>query len=228
MHAYLLQLPISDYRQVLNLQLEVIARQAREERPAPILILAEHLPVFTLGKQGGKDHLKVSEQFLAAQGIKLIQVKRGGFITYHGPGQLVAYLLGQLKSLKITVPGFIDGLEQVMLLTASDYGVAARRDRERRGLWVGPRKLGSLGIAIKRGITHHGLALNISLDLAPFSWINACGLAGTKATSLAQETGRPLAMPAAAQKIIANFQTVFDLQLEEINLDRLDQAVQEP
>lgn len=216
MHASLLNLPVSAYRDILSLQQEIVALQIGDEHPTPVLILVEHFPVFTLGNRGGKEHLKVSEEFLAAHHIELVTTKRGGFITYHCPGQLVAYLIAPLKKLQMTIPAFISGMEEVMLRTAADSGVTAWQNSEKRGVWVGERKLGSIGIALKRGITYHGLALNIAPDLTPFSWMQPCGLTCTEATSLAAESGDSQSMQEARQRMIDAFQKVFDLQMEEV------------
>ena len=178
------------YAEVLGLQHELV--RARHERTldTDVLLLVEHDPVFTLGRQGRRDSLLVSKEFLVGRGITVEHIERGGDITYHGPGQLVAYLILDLRRAKLRVTTFVSRMEEAMLRTAQEAGVHAGRDPQNRGAWVGERKLGSVGIAIRHGITFHGLALNVNPDLTPFSYINPCGLEGVAMTSLELETGR--------------------------------------
>ena len=133
----------------------------------------------------------VAQAFLDDQGIEVIQIDRGGNITYHGPGQAVLYPVVDLEKHRLSVPEYVNGLEEIMKRTCQQFGVAADRDRRNPGLWVGNAKIGSVGIALKRGIAIHGLALNINPDLTPFSWINPCGLPSLAMTSIARETGWP-------------------------------------
>ncbi|WP_084288041.1 lipoyl(octanoyl) transferase LipB [Desulfovermiculus halophilus] len=177
------------YPGVLDLQHELVRAKHEHELCADVLLLVEHEPVFTLGRQGRRDSLLVAEDFLLQQGIQVQHIERGGDITYHGPGQLVAYLILDLRRAGLRVTSFVAGMEEVMCKTARDAGVQAAADTQNRGVWVDGRKLGSLGVAIRHGITFHGLALNVSTDLTPFSYINPCGLSGVQMTSLEAETG---------------------------------------
>jgi lipoate-protein ligase B len=167
--------------------------------------------VFTLGRGGEKKNLLLSPERLAELGISLQEVERGGDITYHGPGQVVAYPLIDLKAARVGVKAFVHGLEEVMIRTAADFGVAASRRESERGAWAGPRKLGSLGIAVSRGITYHGLAFNVDLSLEPFSWINPCGMTRVEMTSLARETGRDLGTAPIRSRMRGHFREVFNL-----------------
>ena len=130
-------------------------------------------------KVGDCDDLTVLyASLLENAGIQVVQAERGGNITYHGPGQLVAYLVLDLEAAKMGVKDFVHFLEEAMIRTAAEWGVAAERNPVNRGIWVGNSKMGSIGIAIRRGITYHGLAFNVDVSLEPFGWINPCGLAG--------------------------------------------------
>ena len=173
----------------------------------------EHEPVFTLGRRGGRENLIVSELFLEEAQIPIVHVERGGDITFHGPGQLVGYPILDLRAAKLTVTGYVERLEQIMIQTAAHWGVHATRNRLNHGVWVGGRKLGSLGIAVRRGITFHGFALNVNVSLEPFAWINPCGLHGVKMTSLERETTRKASMKEVREQMKRNIEEVFDVDL---------------
>jgi len=166
------------------------------------VLLLEHPPVFTLGRHGGRENLTATEAFLAERGIRVVQIERGGNITYHGPGQLVAYPILDLNALRLPVKDYVTGLERVMAAVAADQGVVAVGDEKNRGTWVEGRKLGSIGITVRRGISFHGLALNINTDLAPFNWIHPCGLHNVRMTSMAAELGREVDMAAVRKSMI--------------------------
>jgi lipoate-protein ligase B len=209
-----------DYREAWQLQTELVA--ARKERilQSDIVLFLEHPPVFTLGRRGGRECLLVSEEFLEKSGIQVVQVERGGNITFHGPGQLVVYPIVDLQAARIKVIDFVSGLEEVMLRTAESWDVAAERNTANRGIWVGPNKMGSLGIAVRRGISFHGLALNINADLTPFSWIQPCGLKNVGMTTMQQQTGCQLSVPEVRAVLKKHFESVFGVKL--INKERTD------
>ncbi len=201
------------YSEVLALQHDLVRARQDQELEYDVLLLVEHDPVFTLGRRGLRNSLLVSEAFLNQQGIAVEHVERGGDITYHGPGQVVAYLIMDLRQAGLRVTAFVSGLEEAMLRTARDHQVQAGTDPKNRGLWVQGRKLGSIGIAVRHGITFHGLALNVNTDLSPFSYINPCGLTGVKMTSLAMETGQIQDFPSIKENLAAHMQNVFALDL---------------
>ncbi|WP_338033280.1 lipoyl(octanoyl) transferase LipB [Desulfobulbus alkaliphilus] len=212
-------LQVLEYRRALDLQVE--ARNAKiQDRSLPDqLFFVQHPPVFTFGKRGGKENLVKSEFFLEQQGIDMVQTDRGGNITYHGPGQAVLYPVVDLERACIGVADFVYGLEEIMGRTAEDFGVAINRDPRNRGMWKGSRKIGSVGLSIKRRISIHGLALNVSLDLTPFSWINPCGLSRAAMTSLQQELqisqkrDLSVSMDAVKEKFVTYFCRLFHFQL---------------
>lgn len=177
-----------EYRQAQQRQLELVELLHREpHRPDHGLIL-EHPSVFTLGRNGSASNLGVDQSFLAQQGIELLRVERGGEVTYHGPGQLVCYPIVNLRRLGLSVVDYVGLLETVMLDVVAAFGLSAARDPRNHGIWVAGRKLGSIGIAIRHSISFHGLALNVNLDLKPYSWINPCGLSEVSMTSMACES----------------------------------------
>ncbi len=180
-------LGVLEYSRALALQQKTLTdKQGKRDTPDR-LFFVEHHPVYTLGRRGGRENMVVSDSFLDEKGIKVVQADRGGNITYHGPGQAVLYPVLDLEKNKLSVPDFVSGMEEIMKLTCLDFDVSADRDERNHGLWIGDKKIGSVGISIKKGISIHGLALNVNPDLAPFSWINPCGLANQAMTSIAAE-----------------------------------------
>jgi lipoate-protein ligase B len=210
------------YGEALRLQHRFVAARKTGTLACDLLMLLEHPPVFTLGRRGGRENLIVPPGFLANAGIQVVQAERGGNITYHGPGQLVAYLVLDLEAAKMGVKDFVHFLEEVMIRTAAEWGVAAERNPVNRGIWVGNSKMGSIGIAIRRGVTYHGLAFNVDVSLEPFGWINPCGLADVGVTSLKLASGRSLSMPAVRRVFKGHIQTVFDTELVALEWDEVD------
>jgi lipoate-protein ligase B len=210
---HLLELGRTGYAEALEAQQQMVAARRTGGLDRDVLLVLEHPPIFTLGRRGGRENLLVGEGFLADAGIEIVQVERGGNITYHGPGQLVAYVILDLEVARLSVTDYVDRLEEVMLRTAAGCGVAAGRNPRNRGIWVGAAKLGSIGIAIRRGISFHGLALNVATDLTPFEWINPCGLSHLGVTSLQSEAGRPLSLTETIPVFKRCFAEVFCAEL---------------
>jgi lipoyl(octanoyl) transferase len=158
------------------------------------LLLVEHEPVLTLGRHATAAHVLATDDELAARGIEVIRVERGGEVTYHGPGQLVAYPIVRLADRGVLLRPFVRALELTMADTAATYGVDAGLRAGYPGCWVdadrpSPRKLGALGLRLEKGVTFHGVALNVTTDLADFGLIDPCGMAGLDVTSIARERG---------------------------------------
>lgn len=209
------------YTEAWDLQLRLVEARAQGRISQDILLFVEHPPVFTLGKRGGRENLLVSEEVLAQSGIPIIQIERGGNITFHGPGQLVVYPIVHLPSLGLGVVDMVDRLEELMIRTCAAWGVTAERNALNRGAWVGLKKIGSIGIAVRRGVSFHGLALNVNLDLTPFCWIQPCGLEGVGVTSIQAEARRAVDtadVKPAMQKQVA---PVFETRLETISKESL-------
>ena len=210
-----------DYATAWQMQTRLVAARKERHLPSDLIMVLEHPPVFTLGRRGGRENLMVSETFLEHKQIPVVQVERGGNITYHGPGQLVAYAIMDLQARHLAVVDFVTLLEEVMVRTAADWGVTAVRNDLNRGVWVGSSKLGSIGIAVRKGISFHGLALNISTDLEPFTWINPCGLQNVAVTSLEAESDQSIAMTDVRKQFQDHFQTLFEVELEAVDLKTL-------
>jgi lipoyl(octanoyl) transferase len=182
------------YRAAWELQRRLAAARADERIPDQLLLL-EHPAVLTLGRNADEAHVRVGAANLTARGIELIRVERGGEVTYHGPGQLVAYPILKLERRGLMLRPLVRALEAALADTCAAFGVAAGRREGHPGCWVDPeaanaRKIGALGLRVERGVTFHGIALNVDADLADFDLIDACGEPDTVSTSLARESAR--------------------------------------
>jgi len=216
-----------EYRRALALQRRIVDARWRGLLDRDVLLLLEHPAVFTLGRRGGRDNLGVSEQFLNDRGIAVVHVERGGDITYHGPGQVVGYPIVNLRDSPLSVTDYVTALEEIMIRAATDFGVAAARDPRNRGIWVKDCKLGSIGISIRHGISFHGFAFNVNLDLGPFDWINPCGLKGIGVTSLEKELGTPVSLTAACGALTAHIERVLQLKLIPESIENLERKLKE-
>jgi len=163
----------------------------------------------------------VSQAFLEESGIEVVPVERGGDITFHGPGQLVVYPIVNLKEARLRLVDYVFYLEEVMIRTAEEWGIHAERNAMNRGVWVGNRKLGSIGIAVRRGICYHGFAFNADLSLRPFGWIQPCGLHGISMTSLEEELSQEVGMDRVRQAAKGHLEKVFGVELAETTLEDL-------
>ena len=177
------------------------------------LMLLEHPPTYTLGRRAIEDDLVYDEAERYERGISMHRVDRGGRATYHGPGQLVGYPIMALGE-RYDVVNYLRRLEEVVILTLADYGVPAGRDPEHTGVWVGPDKIGAIGVKITRGITMHGFALNVSTDLTMFEGIVPCGIQNRWVTSIEQQTGTAPALRDVAHKAAVHLAEIFDRELE--------------
>lgn len=204
------------YRAALALQHGLVAARRSGRIRSDVMLLLDHPPVFTLGRRGGRENLLVSDAHLQRHGVEVVPVERGGNITFHGPGQLVAYTIFDLQAARMGVTDFVFRLEEAMLRTAGDWNVSARRNPLNRGVWVGSNKMGSIGLAIRRGVTYHGLAFNVETDLTPFGWINPCGLQNVGVTSLQREAGRPVSLTEAMAAFKEHFSRALDAKLTSV------------
>jgi len=214
-------LPTIAYKEALSLQHTTVAARNSGIIDTDVVLMLEHPPVFTLGRRGGQENLVVSKAFLEKSKIPLLQVERGGNITFHGPGQLVVYPMVDLRKAELKVVDYVTRLEEVMIRTAADWGIMAGRNALNRGVWVGRNKLGSIGIAIRHGVTFHGFALNVNLSLQPFRWINPCGIQGIGMTSMEQELSNKVSMQQARVSLKRHLQAVFGVELIFMSLTNL-------
>jgi len=188
------------YREALDLQLDYLCRRADRKIPDTMIFLT-HPHVYTLGRGGNEANLLVPRETLAAEGVRLERVGRGGDITYHGPGQLVGYPIVLME--KPDVHKFVRSIEGALIDAVRGFGVDSRRIAGLTGVWAGERKIASIGIGIRRWVTYHGFALNVTTDLSWFRRINLCGLKGREATSIAEEAGSAPPMDAVREAVAA-------------------------
>ena len=208
------------YREGWALQHRLVGERAAGKIPDQ-LILLEHDAVLTLGRNADPSHVRVLPALLEERGIELIRVERGGEVTYHGPGQLVAYPIVRLTERGILIRPYVRALEAAMAETAATYGVAAARRDGLPGLWVDldgplPRKLGALGVRVERGVTYHGIALNVTTDLRDFGLIDPCGLSNIGVTSIAREAGWPPERQGPSTDSVADAARLFALALARL------------
>ena len=223
-----IELPSIEYMEAWKLQTDLVAARKDKIIDTNVILLLEHPPVFTLGRRGGLNNLTVSEDSLEKAGIPVIQVERGGNITFHEPGQLVMYPIFDLKFSGLRVVEYVENLEEVMIRSALDWGIKAERNPINRGIWVGNNKLGSVGIAIRRGICFHGIAFNVNCSLKPSGWINPCGLQGVGMTSMEREVSHKVSMNEVRDSVKRHVQAVFGVELVMTSLLELQEVLQKP
>ncbi len=178
------QLGRVDYDEGVALQERIRARRQAGEIPDALLLL-EHPPVYTLGRRTGAADLPMGEDFYRSRGIQVLASDRGGRVTYHGPGQVVGYPIVAVTD----VLEYVRSVERALVAALADSGVEGHVREGLTGVWVGDRKIGSIGVHVSRGVTTHGFAVNVENDLEPFEWIVPCGIAGVRMTSIRAETG---------------------------------------
>ena len=171
---------------------------------ADALLLLEHPPVYTLGRGADPVHLRLA----AGMNVPIVRTHRGGQVTYHGPGQLVGYPILDLRRRRPDVRWYLRALEDVLIAALGDLGIAAERREGLTGAWVGPRKIASIGVALRRWVSWHGFALNVGPDLGGFDAITPCGIAGVQMTSVAHEGGSPC-LDTAREAVLARFLETF-------------------
>ncbi len=178
------------------------------------LLLLEHPPVVTVGRAGDRSDVRASTRRLAEAGVRLVETNRGGRVTVHGPGQLVAYPIVHLGHHGRDLHRYLRSLEAWLIDVCAHFGVAARRRPPHTGVWVGDRKIASIGIAVRRWVAYHGVALNVSTDLSLFDLVIPCGMPDMEMTSLARELGRPPALETVADAAIDLFAARFGMRVE--------------
>jgi lipoate-protein ligase B len=218
--GYIIDLGVVDYQKAWDLQHQLWSKRVEDELPDVLLIL-EHPHVITLGRRGNRSHLIASSEVLEAMKIPIFHVERGGDVTYHGPGQMVVYPILNLKEYGYRVVRYVGQLEEVVLRVLKDFGIEGRRDPSNRGVWVDKEKIASVGVAIKRGVSLHGIALNYETGLKYFDLINACGLEGKKVTSMAEILGTGISRSRLLERVVLHFKEIFERNWEEKRLEEL-------
>ena len=217
-----------DYKTCWDLQQELfdalVARKRTGSVPdtgtddAGTVLLVEHPPVYTLGKSGHAENLLIAREALEAMGAQFFHIDRGGDITFHGPGQLVCYPILDLEQLGIGLRAYIEALEEAVIRTVAEYGIAAGRIAGASGVWIDPekarpRKICAIGVRSSRYITMHGFALNVSTDLQWFTRINPCGFTDRGVTSIAAETGREIGMSEVKSLVVKLLSEILNVKI---------------
>jgi lipoate-protein ligase B len=192
MAARLLDLGYRPYREVWEIQ-HALHEAVREGREPDTWIFVEHAPVITLGRTAKRDNVLLSAEILAARGVDVVEIERGGDVTYHGPGQLVVYPIRKLERFREIVP-LVRSLEGAVIDTVAHFGIAAERWKEHAGVWVGRDQICAIGLAVQKMVSLHGIALNVSTALDYDRLINPCGLLDRGITSISKETGRAIGL----------------------------------
>ncbi len=213
----LLDLGLRDYSDVLELQRKLVDLRARKLIP-DTLIIVEHPHVFTVGKAVLGD---VPDQI---EGVPVIRIERGGQWTYHGPGQLVGYPILDLNARQRDIHGFLRSIEETLILTVSDFGILGERG-EQTGVWVGEKKITSIGAAVRNWISFHGFALNVNTDLKYFHKISPCGFHGSTITSMKAVLGRNVNFEEVKGHVVRRFEKAFDVELRNVSPDALETIV---
>jgi lipoyl(octanoyl) transferase len=200
-----------DYDDAFSRQERLVA-QRRDGAAGDTLLLLEHAPVYTLGRNAVASHVVFSPAELAARGIRRVNTTRGGDVTYHGPGQLVGYPILDLGRSSRHVVWYVDNLEKALIETVAGLGIEAQRDSRNRGVWVGNSKLAALGVRVSQGITMHGFALNVNVNLDDYAGIVACGIRDAGVTSMDQVLGHAVPMDTVKAAVADAFVRVFGYQ----------------
>ncbi len=208
--ARLWDLGLRSYREVWDLQHRLHERIRSGEEPET-WIFVEHTPVVTLGRNAKEENLLLSREMLATRGVDVVQIERGGDVTYHGPGQLVVYPIRRLERFREVVP-LVRALEGAVIEACAQFGVQAERWSEHAGVWVGRNQICAIGLAVQKMTSLHGIALNVSTELSYDALINPCGLTDRGITSLSRETGRPVSVAQAKPIVQAALSKVFEVE----------------
>src|SRR5690606_23572570 len=177
------------------------------------LLLLEHAPVLTLGRAAKREHVLFSADHLRALGVEVVETGRGGDVTYHGPGQLVGYPIVDLKPDRQDVRKYVSSLEETMIRLAAEYGIVAERVQGLNGAWVEDRKIGAVGVRIRKWVTMHGFAINGTTDLTHFDWIVPCGIRDRAVTSIERERGVRPTYEELAEKAARIFASLYEAEL---------------
>jgi lipoate-protein ligase B len=211
--AHLGQVP---YREAVELQERIRERRQAGEIPDALLLL-EHPPVYTKGRRTEAADLPMGEDWYRAQGIAVEPTDRGGRVTYHGPGQLVGYPIMRIDD----VPGYVATIERAIVAALADEGIEAGVPDGLTGVWAGDAKIGSIGVHVSRGVTTHGLAVNVDNDLQPFEWIVPCGIDHVRMTSVCNETGQGESLSCFRKRMAYRFAKECGLRQRIVSPSRL-------
>ena len=208
----MMDLGLCEYRPVLEAQERLVARRKEDDIP-DTLLLVEHKPVYTLGRNADKSHITADHSELRCMGISVEDTGRGGDVTYHGPGQLVGYPIIKLSGHGRGAVWYVDKIEEFIIAVLSEFGISGTTDPENRGVWIGSNKIAAIGVRITRQITMHGFALNVNPDLNHYTGIVACGIVNRGVTSmkeaLPENVSEQITMETVKKTAVKKFRSVF-------------------
>lgn len=202
-----------EYEKALEIQYDILKKR-QDGVIEDTLILVEHPPVITLGRQANKDNIIGSEKLRENNGIKTFETNRGGDVTYHGPGQIVGYPIFNIKQSKMGIRKFVENIEEVFIkLLKEKYNITANRNPKHTGVWIGNSKIAAIGLAVKRGVTMHGFAFNVNTNLEHFNFIIPCGISHKDVTSVERLLGKPVDFDEEKNSVIKYFSEVFNYDI---------------
>ncbi|NNM92659.1 MAG: lipoyl(octanoyl) transferase LipB [Candidatus Eremiobacteraeota bacterium] len=207
--ARILDLGLRPYREVWDIQ-HRLHEAVREGSEPETWIFVEHTPTITLGRNAKRENVLLAPEVLAVRGIDVVEIERGGDVTYHGPGQLVVYPIRKLERFREVVP-LVRSLEAAVIATCADFGITAERWSEHAGVWVGRNQICAIGLAVQKMVSLHGIALNVNTALDYDRLINPCGLLDRGITSIAHELGREVTLAEARDALLPHLATEFGL-----------------
>ncbi|HET9004981.1 MAG TPA: lipoyl(octanoyl) transferase LipB [Gemmatimonadaceae bacterium] len=228
---WVVRLGTMPYGEALELQRAAARARITGAIPQDLLLLVEHEQVVTMGRTAKQRNLTASPELLAARGVQLFEVERGGDVTYHGPGQLVGYPIVDLKRHKQDLHWYLRQVEEALIVAIGEHGLSGERSAGYTGVWTRglagaaihpPRKIASIGVHARDWVTWHGFALNVTTELSCFDLIVPCGIAGVDMTSVSRETGAPVALPDAEDAAVRGFSRVFSLEPAEVPVAALE------
>ncbi|MCK4463234.1 MAG: lipoyl(octanoyl) transferase LipB, partial [Candidatus Omnitrophica bacterium] len=203
-----IDLGLSNYRDCYNLQKRLL-NEIKNNGAEDHIIVTEHLPVITIGRIGSRKNLLVSEEFLQSKHIEVVEVDRGGDITYHGPGQIILYSIINLKNYFKDIHKYLHRLEDIVISLLQENNIKGFKVEKKTGVWTNGGKIASIGIGVSGWVTFHGLALNVDCDLTPFRWINPCGFKDIKITSMKKLTNAKIDNELIKERLIDGFRNTF-------------------
>ena len=228
--CWVVDLGLIAYGPACELQQRIVAARKADAVP-DVLLFCEHPHTITLGRNGKRKHLRVSDHLLAQKNVEFHESDRGGDITYHGPGQIVGYPILDLSEHRRDVRWYVEQLEETMIRATADFGVSARRSEAGHGAWVdaaaGEEKLAALGVHLSRWVTSHGFAYNVATDLRYFDLIVPCGIAGKRATSLERVLGRTVPCEKVRARLAERFGEVFERPMISVTRAELEDKLGE-
>jgi lipoate-protein ligase B len=222
--TWLVQLGLVSYDEAIDRQMATLAARADGYVPDTLFLL-QHPPVITMGRSADPSHLLATPAKLQQRRLLIREASRGGDVTLHAPGQLVGYPIMDLRPRGQDVHRYLRELEEVLIRALSGWGIAAERVPGATGVWVGEEKIAAIGVGVKRWVTCHGFAMNVTTDLSLFDTIVPCGLFGKGVTSVARILGREIEMEEATSRVMAAWRAVFSTRLTAVTLQEWESAV---